>query len=341
MRKDLRIGLGIGGVLLAVLIVTLVVRSNNQKKHDTQASAQGTGQEDPANPYAEDPAATPPDPAGHTPAGPADTGAPQMPPLPKADGKPAGGAEEPSDPFAKPDPSVAGATGTSRDWNMILARERSDNPAPGAPPPVVPPRSDARHRPESGPSQAGAHIPRADTAGTERVGSSLFTGSRTPGERSYVVKSGDTLISIARAHYGNPRLYQQIMKANPGVEPETMKPGTKLVLPELSAVQASRKINGAGNGTSNVTGSGTGTGSAIEAATAGASAGLRPVDPKLEYRIQSGDSLARISQKLYGAENKVEALYNANRDAIGPDREKLKLGMVLRLPEPPTSTASR
>ena len=72
-----------------------------------------------------------------------------------------------------------------------------------------------------------------------------------------------------------------------------------------------------------------------------ANAGLRPVDPKLEYRIQSGDSLARISQRLYGAENKVEALYNANREAIGPDREKLKLGMVLRLPEPPTSTPSR
>jgi nucleoid-associated protein YgaU len=263
-----------------------------------------------------------------------------LPPLPKADGAPAGSAEDGGDPFAKPDATVAAATGTPGDWNMILARERSENPAPGAPrtpPPVVPySNSDARHSPETSPAPPNARI-RADTAGTGTVGSSLFTGSRTPGERSYVVKSGDTLISIARAQYNNPRAYLQIMKANPGVEPESMKPGTKLVLPELSAVQAPRRVNGASNGTS----TGTGTGGALEAVTAGANAGLRPVDPKLEYRIQSGDSLARISQRLYGAENKVEALYNANREAIGPDREKLKLGMVLRLPEPPTSTASR
>jgi nucleoid-associated protein YgaU len=338
MRKDLRIGLGIGGVLLAVLIVSLVVRSNNQKKQETQAIAQG--QDDSPNPYGEDPAATA-DPAAQTPGGPADPTAPQMPPLPKVDGAPAAGPEDGSDPWVKPDASVASATGTPRDWNMILARERSENPAPGAPrttpPPVVPPPSDLRQAPDSSPTAANARIPRGDTAGTGTVGSSLFTASRTPGERNYVVKSGDTLISIARAQYGNPRLYLQIMKANPGVEPETMKPGTKLVLPELSAAQASRRTNGGGTGTGN----GNGTSNAIDAVTAGANAGMRPVDPKLEYRIQSGDSLARISQRLYGAENKVEALYNANREAIGPDREKLKLGMVLRLPEPPTSTASR
>jgi len=82
MRKDLRIGLGIGGVLLAVLIVSLIVRSNN-KKHDTggQEVAQADGQ----NPYGDD-ATAPADPATPAADPTADPAAPVMPPMPTANG---------------------------------------------------------------------------------------------------------------------------------------------------------------------------------------------------------------------------------------------------------------
>jgi nucleoid-associated protein YgaU len=245
-----------------------------------------------------------------------------------AGGATAGGAPEPDvfDPPARP---ASTPPASSRDWNLILAREQSENPAPAMPRTRAPASnrgSDAPAPPDSSAATANARVSRADTAGTERIGASIFNGTRTPGDRNYVVKSGETLISIARAHYGNSRHYLHIMKANPNVDPESMKPGTRLVLPDLSSLPAPR--------------TGTG-GTAFQAAAEGANAGLRPVDPKMEYRIQSGDSLARISQRLYGTETKVDALYNANRDTIGPDREKLKLGTVLRLPEPPTATASR
>ena len=341
MRKDLRIGLGIGGVLLAVLIVSLVVRSNNNKKLTEQANLDaGQVEGEPAPPGGEDPS-LPAGAAGQPPTGVAGSEGPQMPPMPNAGGPPPVPVGDDGDPFAKPDATVAGATGngtgnaagTSRDWNFILARDRSDIPAPAGHR-TQPPAQNTRGTGPAGsdPTQAPGRIARADNSGTERVGSSLFTGSRTPGERSYVVKPGETMISIARSHYGNSRHYLQIIKANPGVEPETMKPGTRIVLPELSTTQAEPRA---------ARGNGTGGSSAIEAATAGANAGLRPVDPKVEYRIQSGDSLARISQRLYGTELRVDDLYNANRDAIGPNRERLKVGMVLRLPEAPASTASR
>lgn len=337
MRKDLRIGLGIGGVLLAVLIVSLVVRSNNNKKQAEQAIAEDVEPGDGANPYGEDPMVTP-DPSAPAANGLADGGPPVMPPLPPVDGAAANDAEDGVDPFAPPDASVAAApAGTPRDWNYILASDRSGNPPPAAPRGAAPAPdrgSDAAPAPEPSPSQPNARVARTDAAGTAPVGMSIFTGSRTPGQRTHVVKSGETLISIARAQYGNPRHYLHILKANPSVDPETMRPGTRLVLPDLSSLPAPRR-SGNGGGVSS------GPAGAFEAAAAGANAGLRPVDPKMEYRIQSGDSLARISQRLYGSETKVDALYNANRDAIGPDREKLKLGVVLRLPEPPTTTALR
>ena len=37
----------------------------------------------------------------------------------------------------------------------------------------------------------------------------------------------------------------------------------------------------------------------------------------------------------------MDALYEANKQAIGPDPRKLKLGMVLKLPEQPTVARRR
>jgi nucleoid-associated protein YgaU len=60
------------------------------------------------------------------------------------------------------------------------------------------------------------------------------------------------------------------------------------------------------------------------------------VDPKTQYEVEKDDNLSRISAKLYGSTAKAKALYEANKDKIGDDPAKLKLGLVLKLPEPPT-----
>ena len=43
MRKDLRVGLGIGGVLLAVLVVALLVRSHGKDKKLAKADPSNQG----------------------------------------------------------------------------------------------------------------------------------------------------------------------------------------------------------------------------------------------------------------------------------------------------------
>jgi nucleoid-associated protein YgaU len=70
------------------------------------------------------------------------------------------------------------------------------------------------------------------------------------------------------------------------------------------------------------------------------SAALPPIDEKTQYRAQPGESLYKISQKLYGKADKVDAIYNLNKDAIGPNPSRLRAGTVLKLPEPPTAPAT-
>jgi 5'-nucleotidase len=48
---------------------------------------------------------------------------------------------------------------------------------------------------------------------------------------AYTVKKGDTLFSIAKANYGNGNQWQRIAQANPGLAPNTLKAGQRIVIP--------------------------------------------------------------------------------------------------------------
>ena len=64
---------------------------------------------------------------------------------------------------------------------------------------------------------------------TKKVKSSK-SKSKTP-KRYYVVKSGDTLYSIAAKYYGNGSKWEKISKANNNVSNKAIKVGQKLVIP--------------------------------------------------------------------------------------------------------------
>jgi nucleoid-associated protein YgaU len=50
------------------------------------------------------------------------------------------------------------------------------------------------------------------------------------------------------------------------------------------------------------------------------------------YEVQSGDTLLSIAQQQYGDTTQWRRIYDANKDAIGSDPDKLKLGMQLKIP---------
>jgi LysM repeat protein len=64
------------------------------------------------------------------------------------------------------------------------------------------------------------------------------------------VKSGDTLETIARTHYGNGALWPEIAKANPGVEPNRLRIGQELVLPSAEDARRAAGLPAAGTTTS-------------------------------------------------------------------------------------------
>src|SRR5439155_1579906 len=65
------------------------------------------------------------------------------------------------------------------------------------------------------------------------------------------------------------------------------------------------------------------------------------IDPTKEYRVQPGDSLHKIAIKLYGKSTEADRIYQLNKQTIGDDPHRLKIGQILQLPEPPTvSTAA-
>ena len=107
-----------------------------------------------------------------------------------------------------------------------------------------------------------------------------------------------------------------LVKANPNLDPNRMRVGTTVILPDLKDIK-------------------TGPAQTASARIAGSSPAAA-INPQKQYRVVAGDSMYKISVKLYGNSSMSGKIYDANKQMIGDDPAKLKVGQVLQLPEPPT-----
>ena len=328
MRKDVKIGLTIGGVLLAVLIVYLLVPKNTDSgqyaggpgsTNSVDERQEGTGSgygstAGSAGSTATSTPSTPTSPPQETTAGPTQPPAanPQTPAAP----------EQGSTPDAVPAPGdvASGTTAKTVDWERILmtgqipavplAATPGDNgtnrPAPSDPfAPEVNYGSTVKPMP-----------PGSSPGGPAATRSEPTVAPPKAGPREHVVQQGELLTTISLQAYGDARHYREILKANPGVDERKLRPGTKLILPDASTF------------------------SAPKAQLAGAR--QEPaIDPTKEYRVQPGDSLHKIAVKLYGKAGRADDLYEANKDKIGDDSSRLKVGTVLKLPDAPTAASAQ
>jgi nucleoid-associated protein YgaU len=313
MRTDAKIGFAIGGVLLAVLTVyAIVVPKHTAKKPGTVAlvNTTPTGSDTPA----------PPSLAG------TDTGTTAQPPVtPSHD---------------------AGATGTAT--HPLPGTPGTSDPIPGGGTGIGNGNTSGTGTgvATGGPSDPG--IIRPDDKSTDGP-SKPTTGTRlrvkpTPGDvaetstsdRTYTIKSGQTLSSIAYEVYGNSRFFVAIQRENRGLDPMHLKPGTTIKLPDITPPTvepvSDRIIPPSGMVEDHVlplvetTPSHTPRTSVLAGAMTGSNDGRT-------YTVKSGDNLYAIARKVLGSGRKADALYELNKDLIGPDKSRLKLGMVLKLPE--------
>jgi nucleoid-associated protein YgaU len=54
--------------------------------------------------------------------------------------------------------------------------------------------------------------------------------------------------------------------------------------------------------------------------------------PDQTYEVKAGDTLLSIAEDVYGDSTKWRRIYDANKDLIGADPDKLKLEQKLKIP---------
>lgn len=304
MRKDVKFGLVIGGILLAVLVVyTLIVPSNSDdvaienavpEYHDAVADGGEIDVTDVATPDAgTDNNAIARHETVRVTETPVAARAPTVTETP---------VQPTSDKW-----STALSEGTIPLMGTDTARPAgARTPAPSATPSDVadlPPLNSAEEEPSSA-------VPPADAAVNSGPIANAGTGpiASAPTPRTHTVKSSETLSSIARDYYGAASYYPHILRANPSVDPNRLRVGTVLNIPDR-AVVVSRDSTTSNNAVS------------PNAPLAGN-----------QYRVASGDTLEKIAVKTLSDGRRWQEIYDLNRQTIGNDPAKLKIGQVLQIP---------
>ena len=129
----------------------------------------------------------------------------------------------------------------------------------------------------------------------------------------HVVVEGDTLTSIAKQYWGTSQGWENIEKANPGLTPTNLKLGAKLNIPAKDAAVSAPVKSSTSNSSSS-------TGGSVSNTNGG------------DYEVVSGDTLSKISNKVYGDGKHWKQIYDANKKVIGDDASVLVVGTKLTLP---------
>ncbi len=218
-------------------------------------------------------------------------------------------------------PSAASATPAKDEpnrWLSSAANARSAAFRPEEPPSVPSPlRPDSPVRlvasggaPESEPRRDGT-VPASEERGTLDPAGPAEARPLPAPERStgstHVVVAGESLFTIARKYYGSGKDWRRIADANPGVDPDRIKVGARLVIPAASAEVAASPPRNAPR----------------EDAPPAPAAG-----PKT-YVVEKGDSLYKIAQKFYGNGNDWRRIRDANSMKDGWE---VRQGMKIVIP---------
>ncbi len=146
-------------------------------------------------------------------------------------------------------------------------------------------------------------LPSKEAAVTSITKSPTLDSTSGSDSRVHVVASGETLMDISKKHYGTTAKWKDIIKANPGVDPEGLKVGQKLNLPDIAGVSPTSSNNDVVSGTPESSGT---------------------------YTVQAGDTtLAKIAEKELGSSKDWPKIVEANP---GLDPRKLRIGQKLIIP---------
>ncbi|MBB6430907.1 LysM peptidoglycan-binding domain-containing protein [Algisphaera agarilytica] len=342
MTAAYKIALAAGASLLLIVIASLILRGENNTP-----APEDTGEElalnDTIAPIAEPPAVDPVPPADApglglgvdlTPVGPPvrdETLTTDTPPSPEPE------PESPTRLSYADKPAVVEPVLPDPENSITVGRSAFDNDdpfdrkpfdplsepiGPPEPEPITPEDPALAEVPPADPTPAEANVgialgpldpvtPPADPSAESTENVVPTPPPAPPILRLYTIESGDSLSSIALATYGSANKWVDIAQANPLVDPNRLRVGQEIKLPDLSGEGAAPVVKAEDN--------------EDEVPRRGA-----------KYTVKSGDNLSKIAKQFYNSTAKWELIFQANRRTIGDDPGNLKVGMELLIPPPDT-----
>lgn len=148
------------------------------------------------------------------------------------------------------------------------------------------------------------------------------SAERTMRAHVYRIQPGDTLESIAIAHYGDAAMWKEILKANPDLDARHLRADWPIVLPaRVSSQPPAQQPREERAGLNPPV--------EPQPKTEEASPGPRQIPPT--YTVQSGDTLTGIAKRVLGDKNRWRDILRLNRDQLTATNW-LRVGMVLRMP---------
>ena len=137
---------------------------------------------------------------------------------------------------------------------------------------------------------------------TRQTAARFPVSKRSPSNvATYAVREGDTFSSIAVAVYGSEQRWRDIRDANPKIAPWRLRPGQIIAIPPATTAPARTPTR------------------------------EDPKEPAAQYVVRVGDTLTTIAQQHYRKASVWRKIYEANRDRIGPNPDRLIAGISLRL----------
>ena len=138
-------------------------------------------------------------------------------------------------------------------------------------------------------------------------------GTRTPVKPAtttdYAVREGDSMWTISKRVLGDASRWREIAALNPTIDAERLRVGQRIRVPAGATTTSKAPLRL--NGTAKVP--------------------HRPVGAKT-YTVRSGDTLSTIAKGVYGTPAKWKTIWDANRDLIGANPDRLEVGTRLRIP---------
>lgn len=190
----------------------------------------------------------------------------------------------------------------------------------GDEPPLVDPNADPNADPKVDPDPVEVVLPP--------------TPEPRPTLLRHKLASGETLSLLAQKYLGKASRWPAIVKANPDLDPNRLRVGAEIVIPDRGALDAELVSARARAPRSEVRPAARPTFIPDEYVTSYAPDGVTKPVAELrpdQYRVEKGDTLGAIAQKKLGSVRHANKIFEANRDLMKNPND-LRVGWVLQIP---------